>query len=114
MKHQSIQRMKLQAVMYGARSKQSIVDNLDSKNELSFGMFRQQFCDDCTELTKYNRCVVANKVVKILDGPRVDQWRHVEGTLNPANIGTRKNSVRELEEREWFTGRACLRKNKDA
>ena len=57
---------------------------------------------------------VANRVAEILDSSTIDQWRHVEGTLNPADIGTRGKSVHELEKSEWFTGPAWLREKEDA
>ena len=57
--------------------------------------------------------LVANTVAEILDSSTIDQWRHVEGTLNPADIGTRGKSVLELEKSEWFTGPAWLRQKED-
>ena len=30
----------------------------------------------------------ANRVTERVDSSNIDQWRHVEGTLTPANIGT--------------------------
>ena len=57
---------------------------------------------------------VANKVAETLDSSTIDQRRHVEGTLNPANIGTRGKSVHDLEKSEWFTGPAWLREKEVA
>ena len=57
---------------------------------------------------------VANRVAEILDSSTIDQWRNVEGTLNPADIGTRGKSVHELEKSEWFTGPAWLREKEVA
>ena len=53
---------------------------------------------------------VGNRVAEILDRSTIDQWRHVERVLNPADIGTRRKSVLELEKSEWFTEPAWLRK----
>ena len=66
------------------------------------------------ELTRNNRVFVTNRFAEILDSSTIDQWRHVEGILNPADIGTRGKTVRELEESEWFTGPAWLREKEDA
>ena len=30
----------------------------------------------------------ANRVAEILENSTINQWRHVEGKLNPADIGT--------------------------
>ena len=57
---------------------------------------------------------VANRVAEILDSSTIDQWRHVEGTVNRADIRTRRKSVLEIEKSEWFTGLAWLREKKDA
>ena len=57
---------------------------------------------------------VANRVAEILVSSSVDQWRHVEGALNPDDIGTRGKSVHQLEESEWLTGPAWLRESEDA
>ena len=57
---------------------------------------------------------VANRVAEILDSSTIDLGRHVEGTLNPANIGTRGKSVNELGKSEWFTGPAWPREKEDA
>ena len=57
---------------------------------------------------------VANRVAEVRESSTIDQWRHVEGSLNPADIGTRGKSVHELEKSEWFTGPAWLREKEDA
>ena len=51
---------------------------------------------------------VANRVAEILENSTIDQWRHVEGNLNPADIGTRGMKVEALKESEWLTGPAWL------
>ena len=57
---------------------------------------------------------VANTVAEILDSSTIDQWRNVEGTLNHADIGTRRKSVQEQEMSEWFTRPTWLRFKEDA
>ena len=44
---------------------------------------------------------------------QLDQWRHVEGKLNPADIGTRGMTVEALKESEWLTGPAWLTETED-
>ena len=46
---------------------------------------------------------VANRVAESLENSTIDQWRHVEGKLNPADIGTRGMAVEALKESEWLT-----------
>ena len=115
MKQQSIPRLELQAAKYGTRLKQLIVDEHDVEIERTF------FWPDSTNVLQWlhgadkkQPVFAANRVAEILDSSSIDQWRHVEGTLNPADIGTRRKSVLELEKNEWFTGPAWLREKEDA
>ena len=43
----------------------------------------------------------------------MDQWRHVKGVENPAEIGTRGKSIEGLRESVWLTGPAWLQKDED-
>ena len=43
----------------------------------------------------------------------MDQWRHVKGVENPADIGTRGISIKGLRESVWLNGPACLQKDED-
>ena len=115
MKQQSNPRLELPAAMYGTRLKQLIVDEHDVETERTF------FWTDSTTVLQWlngsdkkQAVFVANRVAEILDSSTIDQWRHVEGTLNPANIGTRGKSVQEREKSEWFQGPAWLREKEDA
>ena len=91
MKQQSIPRLELQAAMYGTRLKQLIVVEQDSEIERTF------FWTDSTTVLQWLHgadkklpVFVANRVAEILDSSTIDQWRHVEGTLNPADIGNKR------------------------
>ena len=54
---------------------------------------------------------MANRVGEILDQSTVDEWRHVKGTMNPADIGTGGVTVSQLLESEWLKGPAWLERN---
>ena len=84
--------------MYGTRLKQLIVDERDVEIE------RIYFWTDSTNVSQWwygadkkQLLFVANRVAEIHDSSTIDQWRHVEGTLDPGK------SVLELERSEWFT-----------
>ena len=47
---------------------------------------------------------VANRAAEILENSSMDQWRHVKGVENPADIGTRGMSVEGLKESVWLNG----------
>ena len=91
MKQQSIPRLELQAAIYGTRLKRLIVDEHNVEIERTF------FWTVSTTVSKWlhgagkkQPVFVANRVAEILGSSTIDQWRqHVEGTSNPADIGTR-------------------------
>ena len=51
---------------------------------------------------------VANRVSEIMDSSTVDQWNHVPGDRNPADIGTGGVTITLLRESDWLTGPAWL------
>ena len=51
---------------------------------------------------------VANRAAEILENSSMDQWRHVKGVENPADIGTRGMSIEGLKESVWLNGPAWL------
>ena len=57
---------------------------------------------------------VANRVAEIRYGSTKDQWRYVEGKMDPADIGTQGNPVAALKENEWLTGPEWLSETEDA
>ena len=56
---------------------------------------------------------VANRVAEIIETSIIDEWKQVQGTVNPADIGTRGMQIKDLEEIEWITGPAWLRDKTD-
>ena len=51
---------------------------------------------------------VANRAAEILENFSMDQWRHVKGLENPADIGTRGMSIEGVTESGWINGPAWL------
>ena len=43
----------------------------------------------------------------------MDQWRHVKGVGNPADIGTQGMSIEGLKESVWLNGPAWLQGSED-
>ena len=52
---------------------------------------------------KRQKVFVANRVNKILEHSKAEEWKHIPGKLNPANHGTRGLKPSELEEK-WLQG----------
>ena len=57
---------------------------------------------------KKKQVFVANRAAEILEISPMDQWRHVKGVENPADIGTRGMSFKGLKESVWLNGPAWL------
>ena len=54
---------------------------------------------------------VANRVAEILESSTADEWYHVKGIENPADIGTRGMTVELLKESQLLNGPAWLKQN---
>ena len=59
---------------------------------------------------KKQNVFVANRTAEILERSTIDEWKFVNGILNPADIGTRGMTVQDLNDSEWITGPAWLTK----
>ena len=112
MKQQTIPKLELQAALYSVRLRQLISADHDIQIQTV-----THWTDSMTVLQwlhsahKRQQVFVANRVGEILDQSTVDEWRHVKGTMNPADIGTRGVTVSQLLESEWLNGPAWLRQN---
>ena len=62
---------------------------------------------------KKQQVFVANRAAEILENSSMDQWRHVKGVENPADIGTRGISIENLKESVWLNGPAWLQTDED-
>ena len=52
---------------------------------------------------------VANRVAEILEHLSMDQWRHVKGVENPADIGTQGESNERFQMPAWLDEPAWLK-----
>ena len=62
---------------------------------------------------KNQQVFVAIRAAEILENSSMDQWRHVKGVENPAEIGTRGMSIEGLRESVWLNGLTWLQKDED-
>ena len=111
MRHLSIPRLELQAAMLSVRLKDQIVKELDMP------IANWTMWTDSTTVLQWihsahrkQQVFVANRVAEILDSTDVTQWKHVSGINNPADIGTRKITMGDLQASEWLTGPAWLKR----
>ena len=56
---------------------------------------------------------VANRAAEILENSSMDQWRHLKGVENSADIRTRGMSIESLKESEWLNGAAGLQADEE-
>ena len=60
--------------------------------------------------TKPLKVFVENRVREICRLSSVDQWRHIEGSHNPADLGTRGITLLQLHDnRDWWNGPSVLK-----
>ena len=105
MKHHTIPKLELMAVVTAMALKQMLI----KEHECNFGGIFMW--TDLTTVLQWIRNIdrkqpvfVANRVAEVLDSTTVDQWNHINGVKNPADLGTRGISYPELMESDWLQG----------
>ena len=112
----TLPRLELNAARCGARLSQLLLREID----LPIG--KVYYWSDSTLSLQYIKNVkhrpkvfVANRQAEILDVSGADQWNHVAGAINPADLLTRgvMNPV-SLNSSSWFTGPDFLKQDQDS
>ena len=105
MQHHTIPKLELMAAVTANRIKDLIL----KEHRILFASINL-WSDSTTVLQllrnsdKKHPTFVANRVVEILDSSTIDQWRHIAGSDNPADLGTRGLSINELMQSYWING----------
>ena len=101
----TIPRLELMAALIGARLMKFVQKTLQLKSPVVV------FWTDSTDVlhwiwnAKPRKVFVQNRVRSILELTRPEQWRHVRGTENPADLGTRGTSLSEAaSSKMWWNG----------
>ncbi|XP_075248374.1 uncharacterized protein LOC142341333 [Convolutriloba macropyga] len=108
-RHTTILKLRHQAAVYGVRLRRQILREHDVNLDKIY-----HWTDSSTVLLwlqsahKKQHVFVANKAAEILENSSMDQWRHLKGIENPADIGTRGMSIEDLKECGWLNGPAWL------
>ena len=111
----TVAKLEMQAEIFGVRLRELILEEHDIEVDQIV-----HWTDSTTVLqwlhasNNKQPVFVANRVAENLENSTTDQWRHVEGKMNPADIGTRGMTVEALKESEWLTGPAWLTETEDA
>ena len=109
----TIPKLELQAAVYGVRLRKQILNEHDVRIDKIY-----HWTDSSTVLQwlqaahKKQQVFVANRAAEILENSSMDQWRHVKGVENPADIGTRGMSIEGLKKSVWLNGPAWLQADK--
>ena len=102
-KQTSIPELKLEAATMGAELARFVV------TEMKLNFSSDHFWTDSTETLgwinsdKRQKVFVTNRVNKILEHSKAEEWKHVLENFNPAEHGTRGLKTSELEEK-WLKG----------
>ena len=95
----TVPKLELQAAVYGVCLRKQILNEHDVKIDKIY-----HWTDSSTVLQwlqaahKKQQVFVANRAAEVLENSWMDQWRHVKGVENPADIGTRGMSIEGLKE----------------
>ena len=115
LKTKTLARLELCAALSGARISRLIVHEIDLPIEKvvywSDSMIVVQYVQNGKRRFKV---FVANRVHEILELTDVEQWRHIKGTMNPADVLSRGViDPRKLLEGDWFSGPQFLNQDED-
>ena len=112
-KNVTIPRLELQAALLSAR-----VDAM-LRQEMSIELARSYFWSDSEITLKYImndtkrfHVYVSNRVGEIRRLTEPDQWHHIPGKENPADVISRGQALADMDKRKWFRGPEFLRKFK--
>ena len=109
MKQQTIPKLELQAALYSVKTRQLIEKEHDIKlDSVTHWTDSMSVLRLLHAAQKKQQVFVANRVGEILDQSSVDEWRHVKGSMNPADSRTRGVTLEQLRESELLNGQAWL------
>ena len=96
----TVAKLEIQAAVFGVRLRELILEDNDIEVDQSVHW------PESTTVLKWllasnnkQPVLLSNRVAEILENSTIEQWRHVEGKLNPVDIGTRETEVEALKER---------------
>lgn len=111
-KNMTIPRLELLAALIGTRLHNSVTDSLPADCTSYF------WSDSTTALAWIRReeqwaPFVRNRVTEIKQTTKSEQWNHVPGSHNPADLPSRGCSTRQLLETRWWEGPDWLRQTEN-
>ena len=115
LKQLTIVRMELQAAVLAVRLANTV------KQEMTITIDETALWSDSKVVLHYIRnesrrfhTFVANRVSEIQESSKLEEWRHIPGKANPADIGSRGASLLTLKDTNlWWRGPAFLETNRN-
>lgn len=109
----TIPRLELLGCLIGSRLASSVIDAINLENFQSYF-----WCDATTAIAWIKRndvwgTFVGNRVRRILEITKEDQWRYIPGKLNPADLPSRGCDPKELLHSKWWEGPNWLKSSKE-
>ncbi|XP_075263603.1 uncharacterized protein LOC142355282 [Convolutriloba macropyga] len=113
-RHTTIPKLELQAAVYGVRLRRQILREHDVKiDKIDHWTNLSTFSQWLQSAHKKQQVFVANRAAEIPENSSMDQWRHVKGIENTADIGTRGMSIEGLKDPGWLNGPAWLQTDEE-
>ena len=113
-RHITIPKLELQAAVYGVRLRKQILNELNVKIDKIYHWTNSSTVLKWLQAAHQKQQVfVANRAAEILENSSIDQWRHVKGVENPADIRTPEMSIEGLKESVWLNGPAWLQSDEE-
>ena len=113
-KQLSIPRLELQAALYSVRLRKLIIQEHDlpisSVTHWTDSVTVLQWLNSAD---KRQNVFVTDRAAEILENSTIDEWKHIQGELNPSDIGTLVMILEKLSERVWLTGPSWLKDHPD-
>ena len=101
----TIPRLELCAAVLASEIANTAMDNLDSKiDHIQFYSDSRIVLGYLYNTSRRFYTYVSNRVQRILKVAPANHWTYVQSTKNPADIGSRSVSARDLQDSEWIKG----------
>ena len=104
MRHVTIPRLELMGAVVAVRIAKLITEQSEIRYQSTVYWTDSTTVLQWIQSEKKQNTFVANRVGEILENSSKDDWRHVPGTMNPADYGTRGFTPTQLKESVWLSG----------
>ena len=112
-RHMTIPKLDLQVAVYGVRLRKQTLSEHDFRNDNVYHWTNSSTVLHWLQAAHKKQQVFVANSSKILENSSMDQWGHVKGVENPADIGTRGTSTEGLKDSVCLNGPAWLQQGEE-